>query len=91
MIDFVAAPAILPRGRRVDTIGERVDTIGDIHGCIDQLAALHQAITQDLAERPVAEAALIHLGDYLDRGPDSAAVIGLLAAGPPIPGLRTST
>jgi hypothetical protein len=35
MIDFVAAPAILPRGRRVDTIGERVDTIGEIHGCID--------------------------------------------------------
>jgi serine/threonine protein phosphatase 1 len=82
MIDFVAAPATLPPG-------QRVYAIGDIHGCIEQLEALHQAIAQDLTERPVAQAVLIHLGDYVDRGPDSAAVVGLLAAGPPIPDLRT--
>jgi serine/threonine protein phosphatase 1 len=27
---------------------------------------------------------LVHLGDYVDRGPDSAGVIALLAAGPPV-------
>lgn len=82
MIEFIEAPATLPRG-------ERAYAIGDVHGCLRQLEALHQAIALDLAERPVAEAVLIHLGDYVDRGPDSAAVVALLAAGPPIPGLHT--
>jgi len=82
MIDFAAAPATLPPG-------QRAYAIGDIHGCMEQLAQLHQAIADDLAARPVTEPVLIHLGDYVDRGPDSAAVVELLAAGPPIPGLRT--
>jgi serine/threonine protein phosphatase 1 len=82
MIAFVAAPATLPPGHRAYAIG-------DIHGCIDQLEALHQAIAEDLAARPTADAVLIHLGDYVDRGADSAAVVARLAAGPPIPGLRT--
>jgi len=82
MIEFVAAPATLPPG-------QRAYAIGDIHGCIDQLEALHQAIAEDLAQRPAAEAVLVHLGDYVDRGADSAAVVARLAAGPPIPGLRT--
>jgi serine/threonine protein phosphatase 1 len=82
MIEFITAPATLPQG-------QRVYAIGDVHGCIEKLAVLHQAIRQDLAERPVADALLVHLGDYVDRGPDSAAVVGLLAAGPPITGLRT--
>jgi serine/threonine protein phosphatase 1 len=82
MIDFIAAPATLPAD-------QRIYAIGDIHGCIDQLAALHQAIAEDLAVRPVAEPLLIHLGDYVDRGEDSAAVVELLSAGSPIPGLPT--
>jgi serine/threonine protein phosphatase 1 len=82
MIDLVAAPATLPSG-------QRIYAIGDVHGCIEQLEALHQAIAQDLAERPVAQPLLIHLGDYVDRGPDSAGVVGLLAAGPPIPDVPT--
>jgi serine/threonine protein phosphatase 1 len=82
MIEFTAAPAILPPG-------QRAYAIGDIHGCIDQLETLHRAIAEDLAARPAADAVLIHLGDYVDRGPDSAAVVALLAAGPPIPGLPT--
>jgi serine/threonine protein phosphatase 1 len=82
MIEFITAPAALPQG-------QRVYAIGDIHGCIDQLQALHQAVAQDLAERPTADALLIHVGDYVDRGPDSAAVVALLAGGPPIKGLPT--
>jgi serine/threonine protein phosphatase 1 len=82
MIEFIAAPAALPQG-------QRVYAIGDIHGCLDQLQALHQAVAQDLAERPTADAVLIHVGDYVDRGPDSAGVVALLAAGPPVKDLPT--
>jgi serine/threonine protein phosphatase 1 len=67
----------------------RIYAIGDIHGCLQPLRALHAAIAEDLARRPIGSARLIHLGDYIDAGPDSAGVIALLAAGPPIAGLPT--
>jgi serine/threonine protein phosphatase 1 len=79
---FRAAPGRLPRGRRVYTIG-------DVHGCKSQLVALHAAITADLAARPIDTALLIHLGDYIDLGPDSAGVIELLASRPAIPNMTT--
>ena len=82
MIELSAAPASLPPGRRVYAIG-------DIHGCAEQLAALHALIAQDLAERPVAAPLLVHIGDYVDRGPDTAGVIARLAGGTPIPGVET--
>jgi serine/threonine protein phosphatase 1 len=82
MISFQEAPATLPAGRRVYAIG-------DIHGCADRLFALHDAIAADLAARPVAAPLLLHIGDYIDRGPDSAGVIARLAAGPPLPGVPT--
>jgi serine/threonine protein phosphatase 1 len=81
-IRFQRAPAWLPRGRRVYAIG-------DVHGCLNQLRELHAAITTDLAARPTAAAVLVHLGDYIDHGPDSAGVVALLAAGPPVPGVPT--
>ncbi|MDE2514864.1 MAG: serine/threonine protein phosphatase [Rhodospirillales bacterium] len=76
------APASLPQGLRIYAVG-------DIHGCRDRLEALHAAIAADLAARPVARPLLIHLGDYVDRGPDSAGVVRLLAAGPPLAGIET--
>ncbi len=76
------APGELPRGRRVYAIG-------DIHGCLTELRRLHAAIADDLAMRPPLSAVLVHLGDYIDFGPDSAGVLELLAAGPPITGLPT--
>jgi serine/threonine protein phosphatase 1 len=79
---FRSAPGWLPRGRRIYAIG-------DVHGCKPALRALHAAIADDLAARPGGTALLIHLGDYIDFGPDSAGVIELLAAGPPIPALPT--
>ncbi|HEY0421277.1 MAG TPA: metallophosphoesterase, partial [Acetobacteraceae bacterium] len=72
------APATLPPGRRIYAIG-------DIHGCLDRLVMLHTHIADDLAARPVAAPLLLHLGDYIDRGPDSAGVVALLAAGDPLP------
>jgi len=58
-----------------------VYAVGDVHGCLDRLRALHGRITEDLAERPTREAILVHLGDYVDRGPDSAGVLAHLMAG----------
>ncbi|MBV9735590.1 MAG: serine/threonine protein phosphatase [Acidisphaera sp.] len=82
MIAFRPSPARLPPDRRVYAIG-------DVHGCLDRLRMLHAAIAEDCARRPVAAPLLIHLGDYVDRGPDSAGVVALLAAGDPLPGIRT--
>jgi serine/threonine protein phosphatase 1 len=77
---WLRAPGWLPRGRRVYAIG-------DIHGCSDKLRALHRAVALDLAERPVPAAVLVHIGDYIDQGPDSAGVLDVLIGPPPAPGL----
>lgn len=62
--------------------------MGDVHGSADRLDALHAAIAADLSERPASAALLIHLGDYLNHGPDSAAVIERLRSDP-VAGART--
>ena len=61
------APAEIPAGARVYAVG-------DVHGCADRLARIHAAVSTDIRENP-ADAELIHLGDYIDRGPQSAGVI----------------
>ena len=78
MIDFIPAPASL-------SPGQRVYAIGDIHGCLDRLAAVHEQIADDLAARPVDDSILVHLGDYVDRGLDSAQVVDWLSGGAPVP------
>jgi serine/threonine protein phosphatase 1 len=78
MIEFVTAPATLPQG-------QRVYAIGDVHGCLDRLAALHEQIAEDLVTRPIDDSVLVHLGDYVDRGLDSAQVVDWLSAGAPVP------
>lgn len=80
-IRFRTAPGWMPKGRRAYVIG-------DIHGCRDKLATLHHAVAQDMAARPPVSAVLIHLGDYLNQGPDSAGVLDLLCGEPPVPGMR---
>ncbi len=81
-LHFLLSSGRLPQGRRVYAIG-------DIHGCLAQLRTLHVAVADDLERRPARSALLLHLGDYIDFGPDSAGVVALLAAGAPIPGLQT--
>lgn len=58
--------------------GMRLYAIGDVHGCTDQLREVHDRIGADLAERPVPDWRIIHLGDYVDRGPDSRGTIDFL-------------
>ncbi|MFO1184378.1 MAG: metallophosphoesterase family protein [Bauldia sp.] len=60
--------------------GMRLYAIGDVHGCDALLAAMHERIAEDLAANPPADHRLIHIGDYVDRGPHSAAVVARLAA-----------
>jgi len=55
--------------------------IGDIHGHLDLLLRAHELIETDRARHGLAGAPVVHLGDLVDRGPDSPGVIALLAGG----------
>lgn len=74
---FRAAPGWLPAERRVYAIG-------DVHGCAAALEVLLGAIRGDLTARPVAQASIVLLGDYIDYGPDGARVLDCLAGPPPV-------
>ena len=56
--------------------------VGDVHGCLDPLLALEERIREDASLRE-GRKLLIMLGDYVDRGPQSAAVLYHLNASPP--------
>lgn len=56
--------------------GKRVYAIGDIHGCAEMLTSLLDTIADDIDD--LANATLVFLGDYIDRGPDSRAVVDRL-------------
>lgn len=53
--------------------------IGDIHGQIDLLRGAHDLIARDAAQHGAAP--VVHIGDLVDRGPDSARVIDYLIRG----------
>lgn len=58
--------------------GTIVYAIGDIHGRLDLLAEMHARIAADIMRRRPADWRIVHLGDYVDRGPDSKGVIEFL-------------
>jgi serine/threonine protein phosphatase 1 len=51
--------------------------VGDIHGCVRQLDEL-----LDVIETTWSSGRVVFLGDYVDRGPDSASVVDRLISGP---------
>ena len=59
--------------------GFRVYAIGDIHGRLDLLSRLHQMILEDAQGAALDARILVYLGDYVDRGPESAGVNDLLS------------
>lgn len=66
--------------------GLRVYAIGDIHGRLDLLRQLAEKISADLRSTAASRVSAVFLGDYVDRGPHSAAVIEELARGAfPVP------
>jgi serine/threonine protein phosphatase 1 len=69
------------RGAAPPDIGDRrVYAIGDVHGCADLLDALLAMIAQDDKDRPRKPISLILLGDLVDRGPQSRAVVETVIA-----------
>lgn len=58
-------------------LGMRLYAIGDIHGQSGQLRAAHDRIFRDGGR----DALIVHVGDLIDRGPDSRGVIDYLMNG----------
>lgn len=74
MVETVHTAASVPPGRRVYVVG-------DIHGRSDLLDRLASRIEVDLRHGGFDEVSTIFLGDYIDRGIDSAGVTERLCAG----------
>ena len=67
---------ILPHGRMPSLPqGQRLYAIGDIHGCLELLIRCYELIDKDSRSKGPAETTVVHLGDYVDRGPNSRGVI----------------
>lgn len=79
LFDLFRRPFAAPAEARVPD-GLRVYAIGDIHGCREELDRLLERVEADLSGHEGASR-LVFLGDYVDRGPDSAGVIERLAGG----------
>ena len=60
--------------------GYTIYLVGDIHGRVDLLAQVQERIDRDMETHGVGRSAEVYLGDYIDRGPDSAGVIDRLIA-----------
>ncbi len=70
------------------TEGPVIYAIGDVHGRDDLLERLYGLVSADAARRyPDRARRIVHLGDYVDRGPASAQVIDRVMAG--LPGFDT--
>jgi serine/threonine protein phosphatase 1 len=83
------APVAAAPGRQRLTASQwpaAIYAIGDVHGCLDELRRLEQAIYADSAAIE-GEKWIVMLGDYVDRGPDSAGVLDHLLS-PVHPGYR---
>jgi serine/threonine protein phosphatase 1 len=62
--------------------GTRLYAVGDIHGRVDLLRRMQQLILDDIRGNPRDRHVIVYLGDYIDRGADSAEVIDLLLKSP---------
>ena len=68
-----------PQGEAPEVPAEsRVYAIGDVHGRLDLLRDMHQLIHEDAYRRQAPRNVVVYLGDYVDRGDNSAAVLDLL-------------
>jgi len=71
---------IMPASRArlsMTTLPAAIYAVGDVHGCLDQLQRLHAKILDDALSIP-GDKLIVMLGDYIDRGPDSARVLDFL-------------
>lgn len=81
-----ASPRTSPTRNRLSLeavqLQRTIYAIGDVHGCIDLLLDAERRILNDLESEKLLPL-VVMLGDYVDRGPYSAAVLDHLAAPPP--------
>lgn len=68
--------------------GTVVWAVGDIHGRIDLLRPMVEAIAADLDASAADRKMVVFLGDYIDRGQDSRGVLRLLASLSGAPGVE---
>lgn len=60
----------------------RIYAVGDVHGRADLLADLQTLIVKDADKAAQSRRVVVYLGDYVDRGPDSAGVLDRLIGQP---------
>ncbi|MBE7731975.1 metallophosphoesterase family protein [Devosia faecipullorum] len=74
-----AVERALPARQRLalDSAPAAIYAVGDVHGCLDQLLRLHETILADGADIS-GQKLILMLGDYVDRGPDSAETLDFL-------------
>lgn len=79
---MILFPTSLSRKRRQPRVpdGVRVFAVGDIHGRLDLLDRVLNAIDSDTTKSPISDSIEVFLGDYVDRGPDSRSVLDRLVA-----------
>ena len=78
-----AIKGLLRRGRRWTVPdGRRVYAVGDMHGRLDLFDALTERIRNDRSDWN-GNVEVVLLGDYIDRGPQSAQLLDRLASGLP--------
>ena len=76
MLGFLRSRRVVKQPRLPD--GIRIYALGDIHGRSDLLKETFSVIDTDIAKNPVSRPVEVFLGDYIDRGPDSAHTLDLL-------------
>eukprot|EP00951_Prasinocladus_malaysianus_P050421 scaffold680301_cov45-Prasinocladus_malaysianus.AAC.1 len=66
-------------GANITTLPSNTVLVGDIHGHLDKLRTLWQRLEDHLGAEAFLSARVVFLGDYVDRGPDTAGVLEWLS------------
>ncbi|MBP2448769.1 metallophosphoesterase [Rhizobium leguminosarum] len=84
----IARSEWMPSIRKIDE-GTAICAIGDVHGCADLLKEMHAGIAREFDLISPGAAYCVHLGDLIDRGPESLRALRLAMQG--IPGATNCT
>jgi len=75
---FLSLPFKRRRSAPSVPAGERIYAIGDIHGRMDLFHRLLELLHEDEKRRGPATTRIVVIGDFIDRGPQSAKVVSTL-------------